>query len=97
MSRTMEFIGRKQLKKLTKANCITFTQSKVCIISERDIDFQWLKIKTGGKIKLFQFIDIANSIDTCIAYIKIEKIENQHESKIEQNNALNFKRTLLQN
>ena len=35
----MEFIGRKQLKKLTKANCITFTQSKVSI-SERDIDFQ---------------------------------------------------------
>ena len=39
MRRTMEFIGRKQLKKLTKANWKSFTQSKVSIM-ERDIDFQ---------------------------------------------------------
>ena len=43
MRRTMEFIGRKQLKKLTKANWKSFTQSKVSIM-ERDIDFQLVKI-----------------------------------------------------
>ena len=46
MRRTMEFIGRKQLKKLTKANWKSFTQSKVSIM-ERDIDFKWVNIKNN--------------------------------------------------
>lgn len=40
MRRTTEFIGRKQLKKLTKANWKSFTQSKVSLM-ERGIDFQF--------------------------------------------------------
>ena len=77
MRRTMEFIGRKQLKKLTKANWKSFTQSKVSIM-ERDIDLQWVKIK----ITLIELLmSSCNEITNILLHHPTKKLKMCHIPK----------------